>query len=198
MEYPHITRSLITLKEKDLALRDQLIERGELEGGYHPEMAALHRENAEALEHIMASIGYPTEDKVGKAGSAAAWLIIQHAIGCPDFMKNAARQLSLAVDQRQANPIHLAYLTDRIAVFQDQPQRYGTQFDWDDKGEMQPQPFDDLQLVNERRAALGLNSLEEQIKVMQENAAAEGATPPADLAQRKKLYQAWRRSVGWL
>ena len=124
MEYPNIARSLIKLQKKDLALRDQLIERGELEGGYHPQMAALHRENVHELERIMASIGYPTEDKVGQAGSAAAWLVIQHAIGCPEFMKDAARQLTLAVEQGQASPIHLAYLIDRIAVFQDQPQRY--------------------------------------------------------------------------
>lgn len=197
MEHPDISRALLDLKAKDLTLRDDLILRGVLYEGYHPEMAALHQENAAALGLIIRSIGYPTVDKVGEAGSAAAWLVIQHAIGAPEFMKECARQLAEAVQDGKANPVHLAYLTDRIAIFENRPQRYGTQFDWDIQGQMSPQPFDDLGLVNERRASLGLNTLEAQTAILRKQVATEGS-PPADTKARKRAYDLWRREVGWI
>lgn len=197
MKFKTIAETIIDLKEKDLALRGLLIQKGQLGPGYHEEMAELHRQNAAILDEIIDAIGYPTTDKVGQAGSEAAWLVIQHAIGQPAFMKKCARLLEKAVEEQQADPIYLAYLTDRIAVFEGQPQRYGTQFDWDENLKMSPQLFDDLDRVNERRKAIGLNTLQEQIKIMRERVVKEKQTPPADLEARKKEIEEWRKSVGW-
>lgn len=197
MKFKAIAETIIELKEKDLALRGLLIQKGQLGPGYNREMAELHRQNAAILDEIIDAIGYPTTDKVGQAGSEAAWLVIQHAIGQPAFMKKCAHLLGKAVEEQQADPIYLAYLTDRIAVFEGQPQRYGTQFDWDENLKMSPQLFDDLDRVNERRKAIGLNTLQEQIKIMRERVVKEKQTPPADLEARKKEIEEWRKSVGW-
>ena len=197
-KFKEIAKSIIELKEKDLQLREKLIENGQLHKGYHTEMAALHNSNAEKLNEIVDAIGYPTIEKVGEAGSEAAWLVIQHAIGQPAFMKRCAKLLAEAVSENKANPINLAYLTDRIAVFEGKPQLYGTQFDWDENGEMSPQYIEDLAKVNQRRKAIGLNSLEEQTALMRARIKKENQSPPADLVERKREMEQWKKSVGWI
>lgn len=198
MKTKNYAEQIIHLKNKDEALRQELLESGELFDGYNERMEALHNSNAAALDQIIDSIGYPTVDKVGKEASAAAWLIIQHAISQPKFMKRCLVLLEEAVKDEQANPMQLAYLADRIAVFEGKAQRYGTQFDWDDNGELSPNPYDDLDKVNQRRKSIGLKSLEEQTRVMRKRAKLENDRPPAGLEQRRQEYDAWRKSVGWI
>ncbi|MEO1449174.1 MAG: hypothetical protein AAFV07_06570, partial [Bacteroidota bacterium] len=74
---------------------------------------------------------------------------------------------------------------------------YGTQFDWDENGEMSPQYIDDVEAVNQRRKSIGLNSLEEQIHIMRERVKQEQETPPTDYFQRKEEIEKWKKSVGW-
>ena len=197
-QFNRITQQLLDLQQADLRLRDELIQKGELHKGYHPAMEQDHNQNADALAKIMDEIGYPTINKVGAAASQAAWLIIQHAISKPDFMRSCAEQLALAVKEQQANPQNLAYLLDRIAIFEGRPQLYGTGFDWDENGELNPQTYDDLSQVNKRRIAIGLNTLEEQITIIRERAIQEKEAPPADFEQRKAEIDQWRRKVGWI
>ena len=64
--YPAIAQKIIALQKADLALRDHLVQSGQLGTGYHEAMEQLHNRNAEALEQIMNAIGYPTIDKVGE------------------------------------------------------------------------------------------------------------------------------------
>ncbi|MEL7162583.1 MAG: DUF6624 domain-containing protein [Bacteroidota bacterium] len=197
MKYEQLAQSIIKLKEADLKLREELLRDGQLSDGYHPVMEQLHRINAAALGEIIETIGYPTVDKVGKEASAAAWLVIQHAIGQPPFMKKCRDLLEMAVGVGEADPLNLAYLSDRIAFYEDRPQRYGTQFDWDENGEMSPHPCDDVKLVNERRKAIGLNTLEAQTTIMRRRAMEENELPPADWAERRKAFVEWKRKTGW-
>ncbi len=198
MNYNDIATSIIALKDADLKLRNQLMQAGQLNEGYNEEMAQLHHHNAEALNEIIDNIGYPTSNKVGKEASEAAWLVIQHAIGQPTFMRKCVGLLEEAVGAGLANPKSLAYLTDRIAVFEGKPQRYGTQFDWDENGVLSPKAYDDLNEVNRRRKAVGLNTLAEQTAIIRRQAREENHLPPADLAERRREYEEWRRKVGWI
>jgi hypothetical protein len=198
MNYEEVANKIIRLKSEDLEFREKLILSGQLGEGYNEEMANLHNRNTENLNEIIDKIGYPTVDKVGKEASEAAWLIIQHSIGQPDFMKKSAELLRVAVNENKADPKGLAYLTDRIAVFEGKPQRYGTQFDWDENGEMSPNKFDDISKVNQRRKTLGLNTLEEQTEIMKEKVKNENQRPPKDFEERKREYDKWRKSVGWI
>lgn len=198
MDNKIISERIIELKNADLKLRNKLIENKKLFEGYDEEMEKLHKQNAIILDKIINTIGYPTIDKVGKEASEAAWLIIQHSIGYPDFMKRCAEQLQNAVKENQADPIHLAYLTDRIAVFEGNPQLYGTQFDWDEKGNLSPNLFDDLQMVNQRRQSIGLNSLEEQTEMIRNRIIQENQLPPEDFEKRKQEAFEWRRKTGWI
>ena len=198
MQFPIIAQKIIKLKNEDLAFRDQLIADGQLGQGYHPKMEEIHIRNAKELEKILDEIGYPTISKVGKEANQSAWLIIQHAISLPSFMKRCRDLLGIAVEHKEASSIHLAYLTDRIASFEDQLQLYGTAFDWDENGIMNPKPYDDLYKVNQRRADLGLHSLEEQTQLMRRQAKQEQERPRSDKVKRKLEYDKWRKSVGWI
>lgn len=198
MDFKSIAEKIINLKNADLKLRDQLIGKGELGNGYHEEMQALHHKNAEILDEIIGHIGYPTAEKVGEEASEAAWLVIQHAIGSPDFMRKCLKLLEDSTPETHAEKINAAYLSDRIAVFEDRPQLYGTQFDWDENGKLSPNIYDDLNKVNERRKSLGLNSLEEQTASIRNRAQKENQHPPADLKKRNEEMQAWKKSVGWI
>jgi len=192
-----ISKKIISLIRRDLQLRDELIRAGKISDGYDQEMEKLHNSNAQELNTIIDLIGYPTVDKVGIQASEAAWLVIQHAIGKPDFMKKCRDLLKDAVIENKANPINLAYLTDRIAVLEGEPQHYGTQFDWDDREELSPIPFDDLTKVNQRRKSVGLNTLEDQTEIIRTRAKKENQTPPKDFARRKHDFDEWKKKVGW-
>jgi hypothetical protein len=199
MDYKSIAEKIIALKNADLKLRDKLVRNGQLfADGYNAEMQRLHNRNAKILNKIINEIGYPTTDKVGKEASEAAWLVIQHSIGQPQFMKSCMELLKNAVSENKADRKNLAYLTDRIAVFEGNPQLYGTQFDWDKNGELKPNLFDDLKKVNQRRKSIGLNTLEEQTEIIKNRAKKENESPPADYEKRKQKFNEWRKKAGWI
>ncbi|KOY87491.1 hypothetical protein AD998_16320 [bacterium 336/3] len=198
MLYPHFARKIIQMQKKDLALRDKLLKEGVLSESYHVEMEALHKQNAEKLEKIIDQIGYPTASKVGEKASYATWLVIQHAISIPAFMKNCAELLDLEVKSGNAYKKDWAYLTDRIAVLSNKKQLYGTQFDWDENAELSPNPIKYIKSINKRRIALGLNTLEEQIILIREFVQKEGQTPPQNYQVKKKEFVKWQKKVGWI
>lgn len=186
------------MKEADLKLRDTLIKEGRLFEGYDKEMEALHIQHADGLNEIIDKIGFPTIDKVGKDANNATWFIIQHAISRPKFMRKCLLLLTDAASRGHADKTHVAYLSDRIAVFEGRLQLHGTQFDWDENEELNPLPYDDLMKVNQRRKELQLNTLEGQTQLMRERAKAENETPPIDYDEKKREYNDWRRRVGWM
>ena len=194
----NIAEILIGLKNSDLEFRDHLVQSGQLGTGYNEHMANLHNKNAELLSKIIDEIAYPIIEKVGKEASEAAWLVIQHAIGQPHFMKKCENLLKDEVNQHNANPKNLAYLTDRIAVFENKPQLYGTQFDWDESGQLSTNAYDDLFKVNQRRKSIGLNTLAAQTEIMRRQVNKENQFPPNNFEERKKEIEKWKKTVGWI
>ncbi len=198
MKYKAIAKKIIELKNADLKLRDKLIQNRRLGEGYNKEMEILHLRNAELLNEIIDNIGYPTIDNVGKEASEASWLIIQHAISDPLFMKKCVKLLEVAVLENSANAVNLAYLRDRIAVLEGKPQYFGTQFDWDQDGNLSPNTCDDICKVNQRRKSIGLNTLEEQTAILRQQAIRENQSPPDDFEKRKQEIGKWKKKVGWM
>lgn len=197
MDYKSIAEKIIELKNADFILREKLLKSGKLSEGYDEEMKELHDKNAKILNDIIDTIGYPTIDKVGREASEAAYLVIQHAIGQPELMKKGASLLKTAVSENKADAQNLAHLTDRIAVFEEKPQLYGTQFDWNENGNLSPNLYDNLTKVNERRKSLGLNTLEEQTEIIRKRAKNENQMPPKDFEKRKQEIKQWKKNVGW-
>lgn len=198
MNVDEIAKRIISLKRSDLQLRNELINKGVLSDGYNSKMEKLHNMNAMILNNIIDQIGYPTIDKVGIEASEAAWLVIQHSISQPNFMRTCRDLLENAVCEKKADPIHLAYLTDRIASYEGKPQLYGTQFDWDENGKLSPRLYDDLLKLNERRKSIGLNTLEDQTEIIRRQAQEENQSPPKDIEIREQDIEDWKYKVGWI
>ncbi len=179
-------------------MRDRLIKEGKLFDGYNKEMETLHLSNARILDHIIEKHGFPSVEIVGESANGAAWLVVQHAISWPGFMKKYRDMMISTQDLGQHSREQLAYLSDRIAVFEERPQLYGTQFDWDANGLLSPQKYDDLNEVNKRRKELGWNTLEEQTQIIRAQAVKDNNHCPTNLESRQQEIKLWKYKVGWL
>ncbi len=185
------------MAEQDHRVRGELAADGSLFDGYHPRMRAVHQANADRLASILRDVGWPGEPQVGHDGAKAAWLIVQHAIDRPAFQREALEALRLATARGEVPAMQPALLEDRIRTLEGRPQRYGTQFDWDESGELSPFPVEDPEGVDDRRRAVGLGPLDEAIRAQRRAAAGEGERPPADWHARRRGMEAWLREVGW-
>ena len=193
-----LQEELAALVAEDKRVRDELVATGELFDGYHPQMAAVHSRNAAALDRIISEWGWPGRSLVGDDGAEAAWLVLQHAIAHPELLRRCLPLLQLAAEAGEASAAQPAYLEDRICCFEERPQRYGTQLDWDENGDLSPLPLQDAEHVDELRAAVGLGPLSDRIAEARREAEAEGATPPPDFEQWQRKKKAWAESAGWL
>ena len=119
----------------------------------------------EALKAIVAKHGWPGKRLVGKDGAHAAWLIVTHSRDLA-FQRQCLEMLEIAVAQGEAQAVEHAYLSDRVAVNAGKPQRWGTQFDADNK----PYPIEDAAHVDERRKAIGLSTLADYERFLRERA----------------------------
>lgn len=167
--YHHPADELIAMMKEDQHVLQQLFDSGELPSeSYHPRMKALHERNTSRLKEIIDCHGWPGISLVGEEAAKAAWLIVQHSVSDPQFMAECAVLLEDAVARADAPGWQLAFLHDRVRTLSGRPQYYGTQFDVDENGWPIPLPIEDAAAVDERRARLGLNSLEERQNQMAE------------------------------
>jgi hypothetical protein len=119
------------------------------------------------LKEIVEKYGWPGKSLVGRDGSKAAWLLVQH-VG-RDVMEFLEQALALMKQGAATGEVALhdvAYLGDRIAMYQKKPQQYGTQYTQGPDGAMVLHPIEDEEHVDERRAAAGLPTMAEQEKQM--------------------------------
>lgn len=188
---------LIAAARRDFETRARLAKTGALFGGYHPEMEAVHAENAALLGQAFDALGWPGRGQIDDEGAAAAFVILQHAIGHPALQRRGLTLMLDVIPQGEANALDAAYLSDRIATYEGRAQTFATQFDWDANGQLSPSPTHDPEALDERRASVGLPPIIDAIAEMRARAAAEGETAPADLAQRRREFEAWARRVGW-
>lgn len=169
-----LSQELVAMAETDLSVRDELIADGSLGShGYHPRMEAVHIDNAARLAAIIEQYGWPGKSLVGEEGAWAAWLIAQHAIGNPPFMRHCLSLLKQAASNNEVIPWQTAMLEDRIRMYEGNPQIYGTQFEPSRDGELNPYPIENPESVNDRRRAVGLNTLEERTAELREQRARE-------------------------
>lgn len=127
--------------------------------GYSDEMRSIHEENARFLEEVLETISLDDLMSSPKDIADGVFLIIQHAISMPSFMKKMHRLLKQV---SRPDPVYIAYLEDRIRSFERQPQLYGTQYDYNEQGRMTMYWCDgDIATINQRRKSIGLSSVEE-------------------------------------
>jgi hypothetical protein len=127
---------------------------------------ATDADNSRWLKQVVAVHGWPGRGLVGPEGAEAAYLLAQHAPD-PSFQRRCLALLEQAVAAGEAEPVQLAHLTDRVRVGAGQPQLFGTQGcprPFGSTDPIVPAPVDDETLVDQRRAALGLPSMQEHFR----------------------------------
>jgi hypothetical protein len=133
-------------------------------------VAAVDSDNTSWLAGVVArSSSWPKLSEVGENAAMAAWVLAQHADDAPDVQVRFHQQMTAAVADGEADPKLLAFLEDRILVNAGQPQLYGTQFISDEAGGLRPRPIQDLDGLDERRAAVRLEPFAEYEATMHAN-----------------------------
>lgn len=162
-----LKEELILMAETDQRVLHELAKAGILGTvEYHPSMREVHEGNTDRLKQIIEKHGWPDIDLVGAEGAEAAWLIVQHSVSDLAFMRSCVPLLEKRVHTKKIEGWQLAFLLDRVLTMSGKPQLYGTQFENDEKGWPVPYPISEANTVNERRAKLGLNSIEERTEEM--------------------------------
>jgi hypothetical protein len=196
--YEEISNQLFELLEEDLKVRQELFQSGTLFDGYQPKMEKVHLNNAYVLEEIILKIGWPTIDKVGPEASYAAWLVLEHAISRPSLQRKCLTLLTELSGEGLVDPIEVAMLYDRICYFEFRPQKYGTQFDFDENNQLSPWMIDNMEQVDQYRQEIGLPPLKLSIEQMQNVASEEGENPLKPYQQRYNERKEWSKKVGWI
>jgi hypothetical protein len=151
---------LLAMEAEDRRVRQELMDAGLLGGPYVPRMEAVHVKNAARLRELIYEYGWPAQDIAGEDGAKSAWFITQHAVGEPQFQREALRMVQACVAEGRVAPWNAAYLEDRIAMQEGRAQRYGTQW-MDDEidGRARPWKLAEPERVNELRTSVGLGPL---------------------------------------
>jgi hypothetical protein len=185
-----LAAELLAMKAADLALRGELARDGSLFDGYHPRMEELHKRNAGRLRKMMAEHGWPGNSLVGDDACDAAWMIVQHDIGEPEFMRSMLEVLKQEAARGELKAKWAALTEDRIRMFEGRPQLYATNMNWNERGELDLGGVEDAEHLDERRASVGLPPFRDPGQ--------HGDQPqfkdPEDFHRR---YLEWTRRVGW-
>jgi len=168
-----VPRDLADMVAVDQALRFRLMgELPTLQAGEHPHtadhLAVVDRSNTKRLKAILQHCGWPKESVVGAQPGDNAWLLAQHADHDLQFQLYVLRLLEAAVRSGEASAENLAYLADRVAIAQGHMQLYGTQFHQPGNCEFELEPVDDIAKVETRRKELGMPTLTEYRRQMEE------------------------------
>lgn len=135
-----------------------------------PLIAKLHEidaANTKWLAEVVAKHGWPGKSLVGADAAHDAWLLVQHADRDLAFQKKVLELMKPLAPKGEVAKGDVAYLTDRVLVAEKKKQLYGTQFQ-QVNGKMEPQPIEDEANVDKRRAEVGLASMAEYRKLIEQ------------------------------
>lgn len=175
---PELRAELLARRKADMTARVKVLEllqknngkpEGEAAEQFQKLVDEIHEMDAKHGEWLKAAVkkhGWPGVAAVGKDGAEAAFALAQHGGQADlDFQKKCLDLLTAAVKAKDANPIHLAHLTDRVRVAGGEKQVYGTEVVEKD-GTLEAAPIEDEAKVDERRKEVGLPPLADALKQM--------------------------------
>ena len=125
-------------------------------------MQILDTANQLRLDEIVKQHGWPEKKDVGAKAVYAAFIVVQHSPR--ESMKRYAPMVQKAVERGDLPRADFAMFDDRLRMYYDQPQRYGTQLNTDGKGVRTFWPIEDEANVDKRRAEFGYEPLAEYAK----------------------------------
>ncbi|MCX6303998.1 MAG: hypothetical protein NT040_03430 [Bacteroidetes bacterium] len=139
------------------------------------EICMMHVSKTDSLNYLVIKplfdkYGYPGYDQVGDQSSHNFWLLVQHADFHPDFQESVLVKMKAEADKGNASLKDYAYLYDRVKVNSGKFQLYGTQMTLDSlQMSYKPDPVADPEKLNERRKQVGLSTIEDYIRIMNDN-----------------------------
>lgn len=144
-----VREQLEALLESDQRVRAE----GQVEPEAWSEQQALDSQNVAALSQIVETHGWPTEKVFGERAALAAFLVVQHA---PlEVQERHLPLLQTAAERGEAPKSQLAFLLDRIQLYRNEPQLYGTQLRPNkETGRLELYPLSDAENVDTRRGGL--------------------------------------------
>jgi len=119
--------------------------------------------NLEEAKKIIKKYGFPSFDLVGKRGSRAFWILVQHADRDLKFQKEC---LSLMMKLKNKNQVYLrdiAYLTDRVRTADGKKQKFGIQY-LIENGKLILKPVLNKKKLEKWRKEYELNTIAQQTK----------------------------------
>ncbi|MFI5046673.1 MAG: DUF6624 domain-containing protein [Acidimicrobiia bacterium] len=133
---------------------------------------------------------WPGRRLVGADGEEAAWLVAQQEIEDVELQRRCLELLEVAAALGDADPVHYAYLCDRVRMADGRPQLYGSQFVRAEHGGLVPWHMDDVARVDARRVRLGLPPFAEHARAVGDEYRARLLQTGADGATARQQYQA--------
>lgn len=122
-------------------------------------MRALDAANQLRLDELVKQYGWPEKKDVGEKAAYAAYLVVQHAPR--EYMKRYAPMVQKAMERGDVSKAAFAIFDDRLRMYYDQPQRFGSQVKTDENGVRTIWRIEDEANVDKRRAEVGLEPLVE-------------------------------------
>jgi len=129
-------------------------------------MQAVDKGNLEQVVAIIEENGWPGISLVGRMASQAAWMVIQHiSQDQKELMEKYLPMLREAAAKGELSNSNLALTEDRVRMYNNQPQLYGSQLR-SNPATNQPEfyPIEDEANVDKRRASVGLEPLKDYTK----------------------------------
>ena len=142
------------------------------------QLELVERANAERLSSLLAACGWPRRSAEGLDAARRAWLVARQRSDDLPFQRLVVRQLELAALDGEASVIHLATASDRLAVKEGRPQRYGTQLRQVGDCVWDYYQLDELARVEARRKRLGLPTLESHKRAINDMIIKENCPAP--------------------
>jgi len=174
--WENVRKDLASIKQRDRQYRDQMDSVGKREGWQSSSIKdlwdkqrVLDSSNLKEVDKILTRYGYPPATKVGDL-SQVPFTVIQHA---DDSTRATYFEMILGAglngDLRMRD---VAQYQDKILLIEKKPQEYGTQIWIDFKTDAHGARYDSVFLwpvrdrthVNDKRLAIGLDSLETTLR----------------------------------
>ena len=152
---PDIARELVEMGAQDRAWR-QAWAAGRRDAAFQKKMAADDRKRQRRLRQIVTTKGWPAISMVGAEAANQAWLVAQHA--APAQLKHWSVFMRAAALKHEIRLLNLATTLDRVRMYEQRPQIYGTQYSTRKDGAIQFYRIEDIAHIDQRRLEMGMST----------------------------------------
>jgi hypothetical protein len=162
---PALREELLAMERDDQAIRNEMIKNG----SDHPDkaiearMAAMDADSTARMKKIVQRYGWPDPDLVGRDGTDAAFLLVQHS---PElaFQQAMLPLVRSSYESGKLSAWSYALLLDRVLTREGKPQVYGMSVNHWAGNEPVLYPIEDEANVDKRRMKIGLPPLSEYLE----------------------------------